>query len=31
MLELSRLVYPGAEEQFATLLDKLEQGAPISI
>jgi hypothetical protein len=31
MLELSGLVYPGAEHQFGELLEKLDRGDPISI
>jgi hypothetical protein len=31
MLDLARLVYPGAEREFAELLDKLDRGDPISI
>jgi hypothetical protein len=31
MVELSKLVYPGAEVEFAELLDKIERGEPIAI
>lgn len=31
MLELSRMVYPGAEREFGELLGKLERGEPIAI
>jgi hypothetical protein len=31
MLDLARLVYPGAEREFAELLDKLDRGDPISV
>lgn len=31
MIELSRLVYPGADAEFRELLDKLDRGDPISI
>lgn len=31
MVELSGLVYPGAEREFGELLDKLGRGDPISI
>jgi hypothetical protein len=29
MLELSALVYPGAEKEYAALLDEIEKGDPI--
>jgi hypothetical protein len=31
MIELSRLVYPGAEREFTELLDKIDRGEPIAI
>jgi hypothetical protein len=31
MIELSRLVYPGAEREFGELLDKIDRGEPIAI
>ena len=31
MIELSRLVYPGAEREFTDLLDKIDRGEPIAI
>ena len=31
MLELSKLVYPGAEREFSELLDKIDRDEPISI
>lgn len=31
MVELSRLVYPGAEREFRELLDKIDRGEPIAI
>lgn len=31
MIELSRLVYPGAEREFSELLDKIDRGEPIAI
>ena len=31
LMALSALVYPGAEVEFRSLLDKIEQGSPISI
>lgn len=31
MIELSRLVYPGAEAEFGALLDHIDRGEPISI
>ena len=31
MIELSRLVYPGAEREFSELLDKIDRAEPISI
>jgi hypothetical protein len=31
MVELSRLVYPGAEREFGELLDKIDRGEPIAI
>jgi hypothetical protein len=31
MIELSRLVCPGAEREFSELLDKIDRGEPIAI
>lgn len=31
MIELARLVCPGAEDEFRELLDKIDRGDPISI
>jgi hypothetical protein len=31
MIELSRLVYPGAEREFGELLDKIDRDEPIAI
>lgn len=31
MIELSKLVYPGAEREFSELLDKIDRGEPLTI